>query len=88
MSHKIRSFEKLMKLMMIYEFRRMKQNNFFKYKKLGLVWNKNLMFCDVFDALLDLLHGSRMLKINLYVLCVCALYKSQFLQKIFFSNCK
>ena len=53
MSHKIRSFEKLMKLMMIYEFRRMKQNNFFKYKKLGLVWNKNLMFCYVFDALLD-----------------------------------
>ena len=37
MSHKIRSFEKLMKLMMIYEFRRMKPDNFLKYKKLGLV---------------------------------------------------
>ena len=46
------------------------------------------MFCDVFDALLDQLQGSRMFKIKLFVLCVCALYKSQFLQKIFFSNCK
>ena len=46
------------------------------------------MFSDVFDALLDQLQGSRMFKIKLFVLCVCALYKSQFLQKIFFSNCK